>query len=295
MKSWVLPVASAGDINNDGVDDIIMGGRDSDASTGNFQSGAAYVVFGRQEGISWPNPFELSDLSTGGGVDGFAMYGVNSNDLVGISVTGGFDINGDGISDIAVGSIGRDGNGSNSGEVFVIFGRDYSSEDPYPQTCSLPSLATCGSGMGVGLEGFIIRGASANAHLGDSVAFAGDVNNDGFDDLIIGATHISDVTSPGQAYVIFGKDTSVSGNFSAVFEVSTLAGGGGATGFVLNGLGADDTLGASVSTAGDVNGDGIDDVIVGDPRADNNGNGAGQAYVVFGRDTAMVGNFSRTV
>jgi hypothetical protein len=243
------------------------------------------------EGIAWPNPFELSDLATGGGVDGFAMYGVNANDLAGYSVAGGFDLNGDGISDIAVGANGTDVNGNQSGEVFVIFGRDYSTEDPYPQTCSLPSIATCGAAMGVGLEGFIIRGASANAYVGDAVAAAGDVNDDGFDDLIIGATHLADATSPGQAYVIFGKDTSVSGNFPAVFELSTLAGGGGATGFVLNGLGADDELGQSVGGAGDVNGDGISDVIVGDPKADNNGDGAGQAYVVFGRDTAMAGNF----
>ena len=287
-------LASAGDINADGIDDIIIGARSSDASTGNFGSGAAYLVFGRDttsRGAAFPNPFELSDLATGAGVDGFAMYGVNSGDEAGFSVAGGFDLNGDGISDIAVGSIGRDVNGSQSGEVYVIFGRDYSSVDPYPQSCSLPSVATCGAGAGVGLEGFIIRGAAANGYLGEAMAAAGDVNADGFDDLIIGAPFLGDGAVAGQAYVIFGKDTSVSGSFPAVFEVSTLAGGGGATGFVLNGLGADDRLGQSVGTAGDVNGDGIDDLIVGDPAADNNGSGAGQAYVVFGRDTGSVGNF----
>lgn len=286
-----LALASAGDVNNDGLDDIIIGGRQSNASTGEFASGAAYVIFGRAEGVAWPNPFDLGDLATGGGVDGFAMYGVNNTDYAGYSVAGGFDLNGDGISDIAVGAHGRDANGNQSGEVYVIFGRDYSTQDPYPQTCSLPSVATCGAGAGVGLEGFIIRGISAGAYVGDALAAAGDVNDDGFDDLIIGATHISDATSPGQAYVIFGKDTSVSGNFPAVFELSTLSGGGGATGFVLNGLGADDELGQSVGAAGDVNGDGVDDVIVGDPDADNNGTQAGQAYVVFGRDTGSVGNF----
>ena len=96
----------------------------------------------------------------------------------------------------------------------------------------------------------------------------------------------------GESYVVFGRDPR-SGDFPAEFELSSLLpanGGDGSAGFVLNGIDAGDSLGRSVSAAGDVNGDGIDDLLIGASRADPGGRSdAGESYVVFGRDTAQRG------
>jgi len=125
-------------------------------------------------------------------------------------------------------------------------------------------------------DGFIIQGDAAGDQAGRSVSSAGDVNGDGIDDLIIGAYRGDNGGSnAGEAYVIFGKSTGL-----ANIDLSTLT---PADGFVIQGDTTNDYAGRSVSAAGDVNGDGIDDLIVGAPYGDNGGNYAGQAYVIFGR------------
>ena len=88
----------------------------------------------------------------------------------------------------------------------------------------------------------------------------------------------------GESYVIFGRDTAATGDFPAELELSSLASGAGSVGFVVNGIDADDWSGRSVSGAGDVNGDGVADIIVGASGADPGGRvQAGESYVVFGR------------
>src|SRR4030095_3837181 len=112
-------------------------------------------------------------------------------------------------------------------------------------------------------------------------------NGDGIADFVIGAlwTLVGD-DEAGVAYVVFGRDT----GFPAEVELSSLQpanGGAGSAGFVLTGVDDRDRTGESVSAAGDVNGDGVDDLIIGAPYADVGGNlnrHKGQAYVVFGRD-----------
>src|SRR4028119_582069 len=132
-----------------------------------------------------------------------------------------------------------------------------------------------------GSNGFTINGVAPFDTSGYSVSDAGDINGDGIDDLIIGApgftlSNPDATTTPGTSYVVFGSQA----GFPANFELSTL---NGTNGFALNGIAADNATGFSVSGAGDVNGDGFDDVIIGAIYADPNGLiDAGSSYVVFG-------------
>ena len=133
-----------------------------------------------------------------------------------------------------------------------------------------------------GTTGFRLNGIDAGDQSGYSVSSAGDVNGDGFDDLIIGALFADPGgdSNAGESYVVFGK----SGGFGSAVDLSTLD---GTTGFRLDGIDASDLSGRSVSSAGDVNGDGFDDLIIGARNADPGGDSdAGESYVVFG------GNFT---
>lgn len=178
----------------------------------------------------YPAAFDLKELD---GSSGHKINGVSSNDYSGSSVSGAGDVNGDGIADLIVGA-------SRAGQSYVVFG----TEDGYPKTLDLGALD--------GSNGFALSGNNS----GSSVSGAGDINGDGFDDVIVGGV---------QSHVVFGAAS----GFPARLDLDNLDGGNGFA--VIGG-------GRSVSEAGDVNGDGLDDFIIGDPGAGR----AGRAYVVFG-------------
>ena len=218
-------------------------------------------------------PAAAIELSSLDGTDGFRLDGAAAYDRSGISVSAAGDVNGDGLDDVIVGARGADQNGSNSGSGYVVFGRDTSTPGQgFAAGIELSSLD--------GTDGFRLDGAAGFDYAGFSVSAAGDVNGDGLADLIVGAYGADpNGSESGSGYVVFGRDTSTPGQgFAPSIELGSLD---GTDGFRLDGA-AYDNSGRSVSAAGDVNGDGFDDVIVGANRAAPNGSSSGSSYVVFG-------------
>ena len=240
-------VASAGDINHDGFDDLIIGADDADPH--GVVSGAAYVVFGHASGFT-----ANLDLSGLNGTNGFKISGEAAGYRTGYAVASAGDINGDGFDDMVVGT-------ESAGVSYVVFGKS----SGFSANLDVSSLN--------GTNGFRILGESSYPGEGVSVASAGDVNGDGFADLIVGA-YGSDRYGDlyGAGYVVFGKAT----GFPANFDLSAL---NGANGFKLDG----DSIGYAVSSAGDINGDGFDDILVGAKRGGPSRDWSGATYVVFGR------------
>ena len=257
--SWV---SSAGDINSDGFDDILIGEDGADPSDENSE-GETYLIFGSNQGF---NPsLNLSSLNSS---NGFVINGINTFDDADSSVNMAGDINGDGFDDLILGLYGASPNGkTNAGETYVIFG----SPEGLDPNFDFESLD--------GSNGFVINGIDAFDFSGFAVSSAGDINGDGFDDILIGAD-LADPNSKiaaGETYVVFGR----SQGFNSSLNLSDL---NGSNGFVINGINALDYSGISVSTAGDVNGDGFDDILIGADGADPNGkSSAGETYVIFGQ------------
>lgn len=257
---------ASGDVNGDGVADIIVGATfaplPAELGHGSAQVGAVYVVFG--------SPQLSGTIDTSDGEYDAAMFGAEALDEVGDAVTVG-DVNGDGIADVI--TVGEAADGPNNeravaGEVHVFFGS--------PQ---LGGILTIGKD---GDQDLTIYGAEENDTLGFSLA-SGDVNGDGFDDIVMVARLADgpDNTTPssGELHIVLGSP-SLGGTLDAA---------DGQTDASLAGADHSDLLSAVVLA--DLDGDGVMEIIASTGFGDGPNNerlDAGEAYIVsaegLGRD-----------
>ena len=217
-------VSSAGDVNGDGFDDVVIGANWYDNGNVN-NAGAAFVYLGSAGGLS-------SNFV-------WAGMGSSSNDEFGYAVSEAGDVNGDGYADIIIGTFGAD-------SAYIYYGNGDGIDDGTDQTLT----------------------EQDGSKFGTTVSFAGDVNQDGFADVIVGApSYLSGQGSVrGRAFVYYGSDSGVGSTADWIAEA-----------------GNDNTFfGISVSNAGDVNGDQVDDIIIGDSYGNNNLEDVGTVYIYLG-------------
>ncbi len=229
----------AGDVNGDGYADVIVGEvAEPEAPPASRFSGRAYVFHGQPGGITNANP-------------------ANANGRlrdVGASVAGAGDVNGDGFADVIVGERFYDDGDEVAGSAYVFFG----------------SAVGVGSGSAATADARIV-GDEAGANLGVTVAGAGDMNGDGYAEVIVGAPYYDSVrTDEGTAFVYYGGSTGIPDTTADAADRH----------FSTNQQDAE--LGTSVAGAGDVNGDGFWDVILGAPQFDGGVAGEGAAFFYVG-------------
>jgi len=256
---------AAGDINGDGFDDFIVGA--PYASPNGSYSGAGYVVFGKASFAGELDGNFNLDLGSLNGDQGFSVPGLAAYDYAGTRMDGAGDVNGDGFDDLIISAVGY--YAADRGAAYVVFGK----AGGFAGELDLSLNGTTVNGS----SGFKISGAAVGDNLGWGLSRAGDMNGDGFSDIIVSSARASvNGVTTGAAYVVFGTDQ----GFPADLDVSALD---GQNGFRIVGAAQGSETGFSVRTAGDFNGDGYDDVIVGAPGAKTGELLAGQSYVVFGK------------
>ncbi|KAA6434140.1 T9SS type A sorting domain-containing protein [Dyadobacter flavalbus] len=229
-------VNGAGDVNGDGYSDILVSAREYD--NGQTDEGAVFVYHGSAVGIA----------------SGAAkvLEGNQSYAYMGHSVASAGDINGDGYSDIIIGANMYDKGQANEGAVFIHYGADRGID-------AVPA--------------FILEKNQAEAQFGNSVNSAGDVNDDGYSDVIVGALlYDNGQNNEGAAFVYHGSSAGL-----LATPVSTLESNQASAQF-----------GNFVASAGDVNGDGYSDVIVGAPLYDNSESNSGAAFVWLGKPDSII-------
>ena len=231
-------VASAGDINGDGFDDVVVGAPGFDAPGGLFDEGAAFVFLGSANGVIGNNPATAHA----------AIIGADASAEFGNSVDSAGDVNGDGYDDIIVGApLENSSNLSTAGAAYVFLG------GPNGITARSPANAQ-----------FKLESKQIEGHMGRTVAGAGDVNRDGFSDVVVTAEFYGKPFVPpianqgsgrlGASFVFLGSAAGIVGTTPATAHASILPW------LIQKGNQTISGMGADADGAGDVNGDGFDDL-----------------------------------
>ncbi len=247
-------VASAGDANYDGFDDLLIGAPGVGSSTGR-----GYVVYGRAADVA--APIALPSL---GSDEGYEIIGAAPGTNTGYVLTQAGDVNYDGLADFIITAPGF----SNVGTAYILYGQLGGS----PADINLATLTPA--------QGFRLDGAAAGDFMGFSAAAAGDFNNDAIGDIVISAFGANGAA--GTTYVVYGQV----GGFGGPVALGSL---GAAQGFRIDSAEPGGQAGFSVASAGDVNDDGIADLLIGAPQL----NGFyGAAFVLYGRTGGFAGPVS---
>lgn len=261
-NSGNMGASGVGDINSDGVDDFVLHTNrySNTQGGGRITHSSRRVIFGRTSG--WGEDFDPESLSSD---EGFIIQGLSNGDFLGI--VGAGDVNGDGVGDLLVTSSNADVNAlEDNGAVFLVFGQD--STFKWPSVLDMRTLN--------GTNGFMFYGSEEKDSVGRVIT--GDINNDGVNDLIIGAYQASSYTnrfgmrsSTGEVYAIFGGRDSWPSSMNRDWL-------NGANGFVVKSDTAAENIGKSTLIF-DANGDGNDDLVIGVSNT-------GDYYVLYGSNTA---------
>ena len=254
----IWTVARIGDINGDGIADIAIGAPTMDKPVS--QCGAVYIFFGKHNG--W-NPY--TNVSQAQAI----IRGTQTGDEIGQTIAGVGDFNGDGFDDLALGTSTKSG----AGWAYLILGKHIGSQ-AWNTSMNLTNAPAASW-----------HGKDSYSRVGNAID-GGDVNGDGFNDLVIGAPG-SDIPadnykSPGYTYIIFGHKGAIGFNL----DLSVAANAS------LMGESYNEYTGVAVAVVGDVNRDGFDDIVT--ASVDNNeaGANAGKAYLVMGHANGWAMNFN---
>lgn len=260
-----ISVASAGDVNGDGRDDLVIGSEDEYS-----RRGAAYVLFGKS--TPWSSRMTPADID---GIVGFRLLGARNIYGLGRAV-GGLDFDGDGFSDIIAGTT-FGGIGNQNGSASVVYGH----AGTFPAQLDVATLN--------GTNGRAFFGTTSFERLGEQAANAGDINGDGIDDLMISAPFTDHGgADAGSMYIVFGsRQRGPAQMFSSgIF---------GRVGFRMDGFDADGYCGQRQRRIGDINGDGVEDIVVGCNYSAGGGTHRGSAHALFGNAAPMAAAMSATV
>ena len=261
------------DINGDGFDDVLVGAQGHDVGEVN-NVGRAYLIFGGAA-VAPGGLLDLQEFAEAPVGRGFTLTGTGETTNLGEALSGLGDFNADGFNDIAIAEGGNRDFGEFSGVVFIVFGSPDVGESGEIDPRDLYEPSAVGTA--------VIGEADPPSLLGTVLGGAGDFNGDGYPDLPIFQldTDVDGQPFPGgAARIVFGGPGF--GEAGPLF-VSMLDGSNGFTVFSSEERG---DCGIGQDSAGDVNADGVDDLVIGCPEArPDDIPAAGTAYVVFGRNT----------